>query len=274
MRCITYTYEGRTAVGELAGDAVYPLAWEGRLIDLIAAGAQPGRSGEPIAAAAVKIEAPLRPGKIVAVGKNYAAHAKETGSSVPSAPLLFAKLPSAVIGQGDAITWRTSITTEVDWEGELAVVIGRRGKDIAEGDALDWVFGFTAANDVSARDLQNRIDGQWTRAKGLDTFCPLGPCVVTRDEIADPQALTVQTTVNGVLMQNGQTADMVYGVAALVAYISRMFTLEPGDVILTGTPSGVGLGRTPPIFLQDGDIVSVRISGIGELTNPCRALPE
>ena len=193
---------------------------------------------------------------------------------MPPAPLLFAKLPSAVIGQGDAITWRTSITTEVDWEAELAVVIGRQGKDIAEADAFAYVFGYTVANDISARDLQIRIDSQWTRGKGLDTFCPLGPSIVTRDEIADPQALTVQTTVNGVMMQDGQTADMVYGVAALVAYVSRMFTLEPGDIILTGTPSGVGLGRTPPIFLQDGDIVSVRVSGIGELTNPCRALAE
>jgi 5-carboxymethyl-2-hydroxymuconate isomerase len=258
----------------LDGELVYPLHWDGRLIDMIAAGAQPARIDERIEAVSVKVEAPLRPGKIVAVGKNYAAHAKETGSEVPPAPLLFAKLPSAVIGQGDAITWRTSITTEVDWEAELAVVIGRQGKDIAESDALAYVFGYTVANDVSARDLQNRIDGQWTRAKGLDTFCPLGPSIVTRDEIADPQALTVQTTVNGVMMQDGQTADMVYGVAALVAYISRMFTLEPGDIILTGTPSGVGLGRTPPIFLQDGDIVTVRVSGIGELTNPCRALAE
>ncbi|MCA9908009.1 MAG: fumarylacetoacetate hydrolase family protein, partial [Anaerolineae bacterium] len=217
---------------------------------------------------------PLLPGKIIAVGRNYAAHAKETGSAVPQAPLLFAKLPSAVIGSGEPITWREAITQQVDWEAELAVVIGKQSKDVAEAAAFDHVFGYTVANDVSARDLQLRTDGQWTRGKGLDTFCPLGPAIVTRDEIPDPQNLTVRTTLNGDLMQDSNTRNMVFTVPVLVAYISRMFTLEPGDVILTGTPEGVGEGRTPQVFMKDGDVVTVSVSSIGTLTNPCRVVPD
>lgn len=272
MRYITYSHAGNTRVGTLMDDQVQPLTWEGSLIDLIRTGAQPSPSGEALPLSAVSLSAPLIPGKIIAVGKNYAAHAKEMKGEVPKAPLLFSKYPSAVIGTGEAITWRKSITNEVDWEAELGVIIGRRGKDIPEAEVMDTIFGYTAANDVSARDLQNRIDGQWTRAKGMDTFCPLGPCVVTRDEIADPQGLRVQTQVNGETMQNGNTEDMVYSVRMLVSYISQMFTLEPGDLILTGTPSGVGNGRTPPIFLKDGDIVSVSVQGIGTITNSCRAV--
>jgi 2-keto-4-pentenoate hydratase/2-oxohepta-3-ene-1,7-dioic acid hydratase in catechol pathway len=273
MRYITYTHAGERHLGLLDGESVQPLDWEGDLLALIRTGSAPGRRGTPLPLSQVRLEPPLIPGKIIAVGKNYAAHAKEMKGEVPKAPLLFSKYPSAVIGTGDTITWRTSITNEVDWEGELGVIIGRRGKDIAEADAYASIFGYTAANDVSARDLQNRIDSQWTRAKGLDTFCPLGPCVVTRDEIADPHALSVQTRVNAEIMQDGNTADMVYTIPMLVAYISQMFTLEPGDLILTGTPAGVGNGRTPPIFLKDGDVVEVSIEGIGSIANPCRALP-
>lgn len=272
MRYVTFTHQGRTQVGELEGGFVFTLDWYDTLLALIRAGAQPPRTGENIPVQSVRFEPPIVPGKIIAVGKNYAAHAKETGSAVPAAPLLFAKLPSAVIGDQTPITWRTSVTTEVDWEAELAVVIGKRAKDVAEVDAYGYVFGYTVANDVSARDLQNRVDKQWTRAKGLDTFCPLGPCIVTRSELANPHQLAVRATVNGDLMQDGNTGDMVYQVPSLVAYISRMFTLEPGDVVLTGTPAGVGVGRTPPIFLKEGDVVAVSVEGIGTLTNPCRAI--
>jgi 2-keto-4-pentenoate hydratase/2-oxohepta-3-ene-1,7-dioic acid hydratase in catechol pathway len=272
MRYVTYTFQGTTRVGVLTGDHVQPVDWEGSLLELIRAGAQPSPSGEAQPLSAVTLRAPLIPGKIIAVGKNYAAHAREMKGEVPKAPLLFSKYPSAVIGTGDEITWRKSITNEVDWEAELGVIIGKKGKDIPEAQVMDTIFGYTAANDVSARDLQNRIDGQWTRAKGLDTFCPLGPCVVTRDEIADPQSLRVQTQVNGEMMQDGSTEEMVYSVTMLVSYISQMFTLEPGDLILTGTPSGVGNGRTPPIFLKDGDVVAVSVEGVGTISNMCRAL--
>jgi 2-keto-4-pentenoate hydratase/2-oxohepta-3-ene-1,7-dioic acid hydratase in catechol pathway len=273
VRYVTYTVGGHTRVGELIDDLIYPLDWHDNLLTLIRVGAAPQHSGaSPLSAAAVKLEAPIIPGKIIAVGKNYAAHAKETGSEVPSAPLLFSKYPSAVIGNGDVITWRTTMTQEVDWEAELGVIIGARGKDIPQLEAYDYIFGYTVANDVSARDLQNRVDKQWTRAKGLDTFCPLGPSIVTRDEIADPHSLAVRTVVNGELMQDGNSAEMVYTIPMLVAYISQAFTLEPGDLILTGTPSGVGMGRTPPIFLKDGDEVSVSVEHIGMLTNRCHVI--
>jgi 2-keto-4-pentenoate hydratase/2-oxohepta-3-ene-1,7-dioic acid hydratase in catechol pathway len=269
---VTYTQGGSTRVGELVGATVYALDWGDTLLALIRAGAQPQRSGEQVALDAVKLEAPIIPGKIVAVGKNYAAHAKETGSQVPDAPLLFSKYPSAVIGNGDAITWRSSITNEVDWEGELALVIGKRGKDIPEAAAYDYIYGYTIANDVSGRDLQNRIDKQWTRAKGLDTFCPLGPAIVPRAAVVNAQHLSVVTRVNDAVMQDGNTDEMVYTIPMLVSYISQMFTLEAGDIILTGTPSGVGVGRTPPAFLKDGDVVSITIEDIGTLTNSCRVL--
>ena len=220
-----------------------------------------------------RCNAPLIPGKIIAIGRNYAEHAAETGSALPEKPLIFAKFPSAVMATGEPIRWRKSITDQVDWEVELAVVIGQRAKDVTEEDALNHVYGYCVANDVSARDLQSG-DGQWTRAKGLDTFCPLGPYLVTRDEIAEPNNLALKTTVNGEVMQDSNTKDMVFKVPALIAYCSRMFTLEPGDIILTGTPSGVGLGMTPPRFLADGDVVTVSVEGIGEISNPCKVIEE
>ncbi|MBL8134150.1 MAG: fumarylacetoacetate hydrolase family protein [Anaerolineae bacterium] len=262
--------QGRKLLAEIDGDTAYGLAWpDSNMIGLIRRGITPTRTYERFPIANAAFRAPLHPGKIIAVGKNYAEHAKETGSAPPERPLLFAKLSSAVIGSGEAITWRTSNTTEVDWECELAVVIGRTAKDVPEDRALDYVFGYTVANDVSARDIQNRIDSQWTRGKGLDTFCPLGPYIVTRDEIADPQNLSLKTTVNGEVMQHGNTRDMIFGVSTLIAYITRNFTLEPGDVIITGTPAGVGMGMKPPRFLKHGDVVTASVEGIGEISNPC-----
>ena len=218
-----------------------------------------------------RILPPLIPGKILAIGRNYAEHARELDNEVPSEPLVFAVMPSAVIGDGNVIEWEAALTAQVDWEGELAVIIGRTARRVTESEALDYVFGYTVANDVSARDLQTR-DKQWVRAKGLDTFCPLGPVVVTRDEIADPQNLRIVTTVDGAVKQDGSTADMIFSVRHLIAYLSRAFTLNPGDVILTGTPSGVGKAQTPPEFLGEDSLVSVEIEGIGKLTNRCRVL--
>ena len=275
MRLITFTHNGRTRIGELVGDTIYVLAWvDSNVRQMIRRGVTPSRSYERFALADVKIEAPLVPGKIVAIGKNYLEHAKETGSAPPSAPLIFAKFPSAIIATGEPITWRTSIANEVDWEGELGVVIGKEARNVSEEEALDHVYGYTIGNDVSARDLQLKKDAQWTRGKSLDTFCPLGPVIVTRDEIADPQALTITTTVNGEVMQQDTTANMMFNVRFLISYCSQMFTLEPGDLIMTGTPAGVGLGRNPQVFLKDGDVVQVSIDGIGEITNPCKAISE
>ena len=213
----------------------------------------------------------VRPGKIVAVGRNYREHAAEEGAAPPEAPLLFAKLPSALVGDRATIGWSAALTTQVDYEAELAVVIGRTARDVTVEHALDHVLGYSCLNDVSARDLQVR-DGQWTRAKSLDSFCPMGPWVVTADEIPDAGALRVRCRVNGEVRQDAPTAALVHGVAELVAYCSQSFTLEPGDIIATGTPGGVGAFRDPPVFLQDGDLVEVEIDRIGTLRNRCRVV--
>jgi 5-carboxymethyl-2-hydroxymuconate isomerase len=208
----------------------------------------------------------------VAVGRNYREHAAEEAAALPEAPLLFAKLPSAVVGDAAPVVWSADVTGQVDYEAELAVVIGRRARHVAVAEALHHVLGYTGVNDVSARDLQVR-DGQWTRAKGLDTFCPMGPWVVTADEIPDPDALRVRCRVNGEVRQDASTAALVHGVAALIAYCSSSFTLEPGDILATGTPGGVGAFHDPPVFLADGDVMEVEIEGIGVLRNPCRVVP-
>jgi len=275
MKLITFSYNERTRIGELDGDTIYVLAWvDSNVRQLIRRGVTPSRTYERFKLADVKVESPLLPGKIICIGKNYAEHAKETGSKPPTAPIIFAKFPSAIIASGQTITWRSSITNEVDWEGELGVVIGKTAKDVSEEDALNYVYGYTVANDISARDLQIKQDSQWTRGKSLDTFCPLGPVIVTRNDIPDPQALTITTTVNGEVMQQDTTANMIFNVRHLISYCSRMFTLEPGDLILTGTPSGVGLGRDPQVYLKDGDVVKVSIEGIGEISNPCKVIQD
>lgn len=272
MKLVTYTHNNRTALGELDGDRVYALSGPDtmRMIDVLRRGITPTRVNQWFPLSEVQLGAPVRPGKIIAIGRNYAEHAKETGSDLPPAPIIFAKFPSTVIGPNETVTWSKSITTQVDWETELAVVIGKRARNVSEEDALNYVFGYTVANDVSARDLQIRIDSQWTRGKSLDTFCPLGPCIVTRSEIPDVQNLRLWTKINDEIVQDSNTQHMIFNVAHLISYSSRMFTLEPGDLILTGTPNGVGEGMKPPRYLQDGDVMTVAVDGIGELTNPCK----
>jgi 2-keto-4-pentenoate hydratase/2-oxohepta-3-ene-1,7-dioic acid hydratase in catechol pathway len=213
-----------------------------------------------------------RPGKIVAIGRNYRDHATEEGVEPPAAPLIFAKWPSSVVGPGAEIRWDPALTTQVDYEAELAVVIGRRARRIDRADALDHVFGYTCLNDVSARDIQFG-DGQWVRGKSLDTFCPMGPVLVTADEIGDPQDLAISCTVGDERLQEARTSAMYFGIAEIISYCSQSFTLEPGDVIATGTPGGVGVFRMPPRFLADGDRVIVEIEGIGRLENVCRHVP-
>jgi 5-carboxymethyl-2-hydroxymuconate isomerase len=205
-----------------------------------------------------------RPGKIVAIGLNYMDHAKESGTEPPERPLVFAKFPTAVINHEEQIRIPRKLTDRVDWEVELAVVMGREATRVSEEDALSYVRGYTVANDVSARDLQFS-DGQWVRAKSLDTFCPLGPRVV---ELDDPQNLKLATRVNGETMQDSNTSQMIFGVAELISFCSHSFTLEPGDLILTGTPWGVGEFMDPKRSLRDGDVVECEIEGIGVLRNP------
>lgn len=250
MRLVRYAWQGRIEFGELRGDQVCPWTgtpWAGGAV----AGTRP-----PIAVGAVTLLAPCEPTKIIGIGRNYAEHAAEHAAAVPTAPLIFLKAPSSLLGPGQAIVL-TPLSQQVEHEAELAVVIGRRCHHVALEDVAAVVVGYTCANDVTARDLQ-RQDGQWARGKSFDTFCPLGPWIETD---LDVTALEVTCHVAGQLRQRGSTADMVFAVAYLVSYVSRMMTLEPGDVILTGTPAGVGP-------LHPGDTVVVRVAGIGELHNP------
>lgn len=251
------------------GDLVVPVTTR-KLEDLLRSGelpVQPGAEVEGLPPGL--IQAPLRPGKIVAIGLNYRDHIHEAGLTEPERPLVFAKFPSSVIGSGSAIVINPSASERVDWEVELAVVIGARMRDIDEESALGGVYGYTVANDVSARDVQF-ADGQWVRGKSFDTFCPLGPVVVTSDEIPDPQNLALRTYVNGAIVQDSTTSKMVFGVAELLAFCSRSFTLEPGDVLLTGTPWGCGEFMDPKRSLRIGDVVETEVEGIGTLRNPVR----
>ena len=221
----------------------------------------------------IELLAPVpRPGKIVAAGVNYQAHASEGGRDAPEQPVVFAKMTTSVVGHGSEIRWSPSLTQAVDYEAELAVIVGKTARRVAVGEALDYVAGYTCLDDVSARDLQF-ADRQFVRGKSLDTFCPMGPWLVTADEVGDPQALRIQCVVNGEVMQDASTSEMVFGVAKLVSFCSQAFTLEPGDVIATGTPSGVGWYREPRVLLKDGDEVAVEIERIGRLVNVCREEP-
>jgi 2-keto-4-pentenoate hydratase/2-oxohepta-3-ene-1,7-dioic acid hydratase in catechol pathway len=210
-----------------------------------------------------------RPGKIICIGLNYRDHAEEQGVPLPEAPLLFAKWQNALIGPGEPIVI-PPIVTRCDYEAELGVVIGSRVRDVSAENALDAVSGYLCVNDVSARDLQF-ADGQWTRGKSPDTFCPVGPRLVPRDEVPDPQNLAIRAVLNGETRQESTTANMVFGVAELIAYVTRTITLEPGDLLATGTPAGVGAFRDPPAFMQPGDEITIEIEGLGSLTNPVTA---
>lgn len=276
MKLVSFTHKSRHALGVIVEDQVFTIASSDtlRMHELIRRGITPTRTSQHFPLSEVSLNAPLRPGKIVAIGRNYAEHAAETGSALPEKPLIFAIFPSAVIGPGETITWSESITTEVDWEVELAVIIGKRASKVSEEDALNYVYGYTIGNDVTARDLQHRIDGQWTRGKSMDTFCPLGPVIVTRDEIEDPQNLNLSLKVNDEMRQDSNTKHMVFSVAYLIHYISQSITLEPGDVLMSGTPAGVGHGMDPKTYLKDGDVVTCTIEGIGELSNPCKIIAE
>ncbi len=208
----------------------------------------------------------LSPSKIIAVGMNYMDHCLEFNIAPPQKPILFAKLPSSIINPGDAITWDPALTDQVDYEAELAVVIKKTAYRVRRSAATDYIAGYTCLNDITARDLQS-MDGQWTRGKSIDTFCPLGPCLATRDEIPDPQNLSIQCRVNGELLQDSSTSKMIFSVAELIEFISHGITLLPGDIIATGTPHGVGNFRNPKKFLKPGDVVEVFVGNIGILQN-------
>lgn len=216
-----------------------------------------------------KLLAPVVPPTILCIGLNYRQHAEETGAKIPEHPVLFIKAANALNNPGDPIVIPHIAPGQVDYECELAVVIGKTAKNVPRSEALDYVLGYTCANDVSARRWQKEGGAkQWCRGKSFDTFCPLGPCVVTPDDIPNPNNLKITTTLNGETMQDSNTSDMIFDVPTLISFLSEGTTLLPGTVILTGTPQGVGFARTPPIFLKDGDQVTIDIEGIGALSNP------
>jgi 2-keto-4-pentenoate hydratase/2-oxohepta-3-ene-1,7-dioic acid hydratase in catechol pathway len=234
----------------------------------LAAGTRAGRKPKYlIPLSEVKYGPPVpRPGKILCIGQNYADHCREQNVPLPEIPELFCKFPTSIIGCGDAIVLHKA-TTKVDYEVELGIVIGKRGKNIPKARAMEHIFGYTIFHDVSARDLQFKSK-QWTRGKSPDTFAPTGPWLVTRDEVRDPHKLAIRTWLNGQLMQDSNTANLVFGVPALVEFLSQTITLEPGDLIATGTPPGVGCFRKPPVFLKPGDVVKMEIAGLSTLENP------
>lgn len=257
MRVARFTNRGNRGAGIVSDGVIVPAGES--LFD-------PEPAGGPIPLSDVELLSPVeQTAKIICVGLNYADHAEESGDTPPAEPLIFAKLPSSLVGPNDPIVI-PDLSDQVDFEAELGVIIGRRTSRVTPDEARSHVFGYTCVNDVSARDLQIG-DGQWTRGKSLDTFCPVGPWVVTSDEIPDPQALVIRCLLNGEVMQESSTARMIFGVDVLVSCISQGITLEPGDLIATGTPAGVGFTRRPPRYLAPGDVVTVEIDQIGSLEN-------
>jgi len=206
------------------------------------------------------------PEKVVCVGLNYRDHAEEGDNPIPDEPVLFSKFPASVTGPGDTVSWDPELTEKVDYEAELVAVIGEEARRVDRDEAMDHVAGFLVGNDVSARDLQHG-DGQWVRGKSLDSFAPIGPEVVTTDEVDDPHDLDIWAEINGERLQESTTANLIFGIDELVSFCSQAFTLQPGDLLFTGTPPGVGVYREPPVLLEDGDSVTIGVEGVGELTN-------
>ena len=286
MKLVTFVHEGQSRLGALLSieghERVYDLnRLEPRLPADILTFLEAGQTALALAQqtlatvtfaqgldpADVAIKAPIpRPGKIICIGQNYLAHATESGADKPPFPIIFAKYANTVIGHHEPIVIPKSVQ-KPDYEGELAVVIGRRGRYIPEAEALDYVAGYMPLNDVSARDWQNRTS-QWVIGKTPDTFCPMGPALVTADEIEDIQNLWLRTVIGEEVLQEGHTSWMIFSVAHLISDMSQVMTLEPGDVIATGTPAGIGAARTPPRWLRPGDVVRVEIEKIGTLENP------
>ena len=279
MKIAQFYNEDGIGLGFIKADRIIPIDFSGDMIDFIESGSLTGYERKtPIPLDRVSFAPPVsRPSKVVALGLNYKDHAEESKGKVPETPLLFAKFPSSLTGHMNHITWDRAVTKKVDFEAELAVIIGQTVYNCPEKDAFKFVFGYTCANDVSARDLQFG-DGQWVRGKSLDSFCPLGPWIVTPDEVPDPHSLKIRCSVNDRLMQDSNTDRMIFRIPEVISFLSRHFTLNPGDIILSGTPSGVGVFRDPSVYLKDGDEVAVEIEGIGRLVNTCsvvsRMIPE
>ncbi len=270
MKIVQFYDDKTIRLGSIGKNGVNPFSFKGDMVDFIRSEKLPEISGQAISLNKINFAPPIsRPSKIIAIGLNYQDHAEESKGHIPEVPLVFAKFPSTLLGHNDKIMWDENTTEKVDFEAELAVIIGKKVHDCTEKEAFEAVFGYSCANDVSARDLQFG-DGQWIRGKSLDTFCPLGPWIVTADQIPDPHSLKIRCWLNGSLMQDSHTGLMIFKIPYLVAFLSRHFTLLPGDVILTGTPHGVGAFRNPPVYMKGGDEVIVEIENLGRLVNYCK----
>ncbi len=287
MKLVTFSNGGKPRPGVVEGERVIdlaaaglPVGAHGDLLEIIRGGAAALSKVRAVLAdgkaashalSAVRLMAPvIAPSKIVAIGLNYIDHCKEANLPVPPEPVVFCKFPSSVTGPFDDLTWPRAVSKQVDYEVELGVVIGRVALNVPQAQALDYVFGYTVVNDVSARDQQFANAKQWDRSKSFDTFCPYGPYIVTRDEIPDPHTLGVRTILNGKEMQNSNTKNLIFNVPQIIAYVTEGTTLLPGDLIPTGTPFGVGFSRKPPVFLQDGDECVCEVDKIGAIRNRVR----
>lgn len=272
MKIAQFHDKERIRLGIINDNSLIPCDFKGEMIDFIKTKTECKPSGKAIALANITLAPPVSsPSKIVAIGLNYIDHIRESKGDVPKFPLIFAKFPNSLIGHKDLITWDVNLTKKVDFEAELAVIIGKRVHKCSETEAMEAIFGYTCANDVSARDLQFG-DGQWVRGKSLDTFCPLGPWITTADDIPDPHSLGIRCWLNGQIMQDSTTSMMIFKLPELISFISHNFTLTPGDIILTGTPHGVGTFREPSIYMTDGDEVVVEIEKVGRLVNVCHTM--
>jgi 2-keto-4-pentenoate hydratase/2-oxohepta-3-ene-1,7-dioic acid hydratase in catechol pathway len=266
MRLVTFRHGGdRATAGVLRENKVTGFGMD--MLQLISSGAIPAPVGESFDLSDVALLAPIpRPPKFICVGLNYRDHAIESNMAIPKVPTIFSKFSNVVIGPGEKIVLPKE-SAQPDYEAELAVVIGPGGRRITAAQAMDHVFGYTIVNDVSARDLQLATT-QWLMGKTCDTFAPMGPAIVTKDEISDPHTLNISLEIGGEILQNSNTKELIFRIPELIEFISSVLTLEAGDIISTGTPSGVGFARKPPRFLRDGDECIVRVQGLGELRNP------
>jgi len=266
MRWLRFEHNGKTVYGVASGDTIE--VTDATWCDILAG--KTGAVTDSVDRGSVDLLCPMdRPGKIVAIGLNYLDHCRETNTPPPDRPVIFTKFTTSIVGPGDEIVWSPQLTAEVDYEAELAAVIGKTARHVSRDDALDYVAGYTCSNDVSARDIQFRQQ-QWHQGKSYDTFCPMGPWLVTKDEIPDPNALAVKLTLNGTVLQDSNTDNLIFNVPTLVSRISSAMTLLPGDVISTGTPAGVGVFRDPKILLKAGDYMETFVEGIGTLKNHVR----
>jgi 2-keto-4-pentenoate hydratase/2-oxohepta-3-ene-1,7-dioic acid hydratase in catechol pathway len=275
MKIVTYKAAGKIGTGVLRADgALIDVSKAGDALALIsdkaarakAASIAAGKAAKPVKGA--KLLAPITPRALICIGLNYMDHVLETNAKVPEKPVIFGKFGNALANPGDTITWYADASAEVDFEAELGVIIGRKASRVPKEKALSYVGGYTCVNDISARDIQKSDSGgQWILGKTFDGFCPIGPAIVTADEIRDPQNLNIKCILQGDVVQNSNTREMIFNVAHLIWHLSHYMTLMPGDIIATGTPPGVGAGRTPRLWMKDGDVCTIEIEGIGSLTN-------